>query len=224
MNSSQYYLSYVIPIVTYGFLGVEVVAITAYEARDLRSLRLPSQTIAYFIVFLYLFCGIGEFLNVKWTDGDLPPLYGGINKDSAASNGPIARTRAIIVIAAFKAGYKKMAGFLNGCMIFSALSASNTALYVASRALYGMTWEIRNRGNRENRAQEIQTLEIHPRPWLSWLGAMGTVWHKSGVPMLALVISAISFFWLPFLQLRKGYAIADVFIQYSRSRCLLISS
>ena len=143
---------------------------------------------------------------MKWTDGDLPPLYGGINKDSPASNVPTARTRAIIVIAAIKAGYKQMPGFLNGCMIFSALSASNTSLYIASRALYGMT------------------REISPWRWFSWLRAMGTVWHKSGVPMLALLVSAISFFWLPFLQLRKGYAVADVLIRYPRSRCLLILS
>lgn len=85
-----------------------------------------------------------------------------------------------------------MPGFLNGCLIFAALSAANTSLYIASRALYGMT-----------RA-------INPWKWFGWLKLLGTVWHKSGVPMWALVASALSFGWLPFLQLKGGYAIADV--------------
>lgn len=192
------HLSYVFPFIAYGFLGVEVTAVSAFEARDLRSLRIPSQTIAYFIFLLYLFCAIGEFLNVDWNNPDLPPLYGGINREAGTSVIPSPRSRAITVIATIQAGYKALPGFLNGCIIFSALSASNTSLYIASRTLYGMT---RN---------------VSPWQWFSWLKPIGTVWHKSGVPMLALLLSAISFFWLPFLQLKGGYAIADVLIPCSR--------
>ena len=169
-----------------------MIAVTAFEARDLNSLRKSSQLIAYFISALYLFCVIGELLNVEWTNKALPEIFGGLHTDHVEVYGGRSRSRAIIIIAAIEAGYPKMAGFLNGCMIFAALSASNTALYVASRSLYGMTRTI--------------------RPWKCFraLRVLGSVWHRNGVPMWALLISAVAFVWLPFLELKGGYAIADV--------------
>lgn len=185
-------ISYVIPIIAYAFVGLESVSVTAFEARDLRSLRVASRTLSYFVIAIYLFCAIGEFLNIEWSDGALPELYGGINEASANKGQPVHNSRAIIVIAAFKAGYTRAAGFLNGCIIFSALSASNTALYIASRTLYGMT------------------RQINPWRWLRILKFLGSVWPKTGVPMWALFFSFLAFYWLPFLQLHGGYAIADV--------------
>ncbi len=181
--------SYVLPIIAFAFLGVELVSVTAFEARDLRSLRFASRTVAYFVISIYLLCAIGEFLNVEWSDSALPLIYGGINQ---AKGEPIHNSRAVIVIAALRAGYTRSAGLLNGCMIFSALSASNTSLYVASRTLYGMT------------------RKINPWKWFGFLKFLGSVWHKTGVPMWALFVSFIAFYWLPFLQLHGGYAIADV--------------
>ena len=66
-----------IPMIAYGFLAIESIAITAFEARDIRSLRRSSQVIAYFVFGLYLFCVIGELLNVGWTNKALPEIYGG---------------------------------------------------------------------------------------------------------------------------------------------------
>lgn len=198
---------YVVPIIAYAFLGVELVSVTAFEARDLRSLRFASQTVAYFVIAIYLFCAIGEFLNVEWTDGALPQIYGGINQASVKVGEPVHNSRAVIVIAAFRAGYTRTAGLLNGCMIFSALSASNTSLYIASRTLYGMT------------------RKINPWKWFRILKFLGSVWHKTGVPMWALFISFIAFYWLPFLQLHGGYAIADLLEIMSISAsvgCLLV--
>ena len=164
-----------------------MIAITAFEARDLRSLRIPSQLIAYFVVVIYLLLAIGEFLNVKWEGTPLPEIYG-INGTSVETS----RSHAVFVIAAAAAGYKRMPGLLNGFMIFSALSASNSSLYIASRALYGMT------------------RTISPWGWASSLKELGSVWHKTGVPMWALFVSFVAFLWLPFLQLKRGYAIEDV--------------
>ena len=164
-----------------------MVSITAFEARDLRSLRIPSQTIAYFVVVIYLLLAVGEFLNVKWVGTPLPEIYG-INGTSVETS----RSNAVFVIAAVAAGYKRMPGLMNGFMIFSALSASNSSLYIASRMLYGMT------------------RTISPGGWISFLKELGSVWHKTGVPMWALFASFVAFFWLPFLQLKRGYAIADV--------------
>ncbi|KAK3175307.1 hypothetical protein OEA41_002554 [Lepraria neglecta] len=156
---------YVVPIIAYGFLGVEMISITAFEARDLRSLRIPSQTIAYFVVSIYFLLAIGEFLNVEWVNSALPPIYGGINEDSVKTVGMPSRSKAVFVIAAVQAGYKNIPGLLNGFMILSALSASNSALYIASRSMYGMT------------------RTINPWRWFSSLKMLGSVWHKTGVPM-----------------------------------------
>lgn len=186
--------SFVIPIIAYGFLGLETLTVTVYEARDLRSIRIPSQVIAYVILALYLFCAIGEFLNVEWRNLALPSKYINpniISKDAGRQNKQIG-AGAIIVVAAFEAGHKKIAGVLNGCIIFSALSAANSSLYVASRVLYGMT---RN---------------IHPRSRFAIFRGLGSVWNKTGVPIRALWVSFLAFAWLPFLRLRGGIAIEDV--------------
>ncbi|KAL8796006.1 MAG: hypothetical protein Q9195_001582 [Heterodermia aff. obscurata] len=198
---------YVMPMITFGFLGIEMIAITAFEARDIRSLRRPSQMIAYCIAAIYLFLVIGEILNVSWTNQALPDIYGGSSKDSVTTKKVHFRSRAIIIIAAISGGYAHLPGFINGCMIFGALSCANSSLYIASRALYGMTRVI--------------------NPWkrLRWFRLLGTVWHKNGVPMWALLASALSFGWLPFLQLKGGYAIADLLEIMSVSAsvsCLLV--
>lgn len=182
------------PIIAYGFLGLETMTVTAYEARDLRSLRRPSQYIAYFILALYLFCAIGEFLNVEWTNKALPSKYVNAITNGTETQGSSTQigSGAIIVVAAFEAGHKKIAGLLNGCLIFSALSAANSALYVASRVLYGMT------------------RSIGPRSRFAIFRGLGNVWNRTGVPVRALWVSFVAFVWLPFLRLKGGIAITDV--------------
>lgn len=192
--------SLVIPIIAYGSLGMETLTVTAYEARDLRSIRIPTQVIAYVILFSYLFCAIGEFLNVEWTDSALPSKY--INRKTFSDDTGKQNTKigagAIIVVAAFKAGHKKIAGLLNGCIIFSALSAANSSLYMASRVLYGMT------------------RDIHPRSQFAIFRWFGSVWNPTGVPVRALTVSFLGFVWLPFLRLKGGIAIEDVGFYHRR--------
>jgi amino acid transporter len=131
-------------------------------------------------------------LNVGYTDPELPIIYDGTGNNTVASTDSPGTSRAIIIIAALKGGYKQFPGLLNGCMMFSVLSAANTALYISSRAMYGMT------------------RTIHPWKGFRWLRMLGTVWHRNGVPMWALFISAIAFFWLPFLQLKANYTITNL--------------
>ena len=181
--------SFAIPLVAYSFQGVEVIAVTAFEARDASALRWPSRSIAYVVFVLYLLCTIGEALNVAWNDTHLPAIYDG-PPTQTATNPP---TTVIIIVTAFRAGYRSLAGVLNGCLIFSVLSASNTSLYVSSRTLYGITREM---------------------PDTNWFNKqirqLSLVVRGTGVPAAALLFSAVSFFWLPFLQLRGGYALQNV--------------
>ncbi|KAG8531717.1 uncharacterized protein KY384_003349 [Bacidia gigantensis] len=184
---------FVIPLISYGFLGVEMISVTAFEARDLVSLKRPSQMIAYFILALYLFVTLSEFMNVKWTNDNLPDLFGAGGKDSSTyAGGTRLRSHAIVVIAALEARYKHAPGILNAFMIYSTLSAANSALYISSRTLHGMT------------------LKIKKTSRISIFRGLGSVWQKTGVPMRALGVSCGAFVWLPFLQLRRGIAVAEV--------------
>jgi amino acid transporter len=195
--------------VAYSFQGVEVIAVTAFEARDASALRWPSRWIAYVVFLLYFLCTIGEALNVKWSDPHLPLIYGDpVAKNSTMNMNP--PTTSVIIFTTFLAGYQSLAGFLNGCLIFSNLSAANTSLYVSSRTLYGITREM---------------------PDTNWLNKqirrLSLVVPRTGVPAAALLFSAVSFFWLPFLQLKGGYALQDLIdiISVSASiACLIVWS
>ncbi|KAN0066848.1 Amino acid permease/ SLC12A domain containing protein [Elaphomyces granulatus] len=169
---------FAIPLVAYSFQGVEAITVTAFEARDASALRWPSRWIAYVA------------LNVAWSDPHLPLIYDDLVARNSTMNPPTSR---VIIFTTFLAGYQSLAGFLNGCLIFSVLSASNTSLYVSSRTLYGITREM---------------------PDTNWLNKqirrLSLVVPRTGVPAAALLFSAVSFFWLPFLRLKGGYALEDL--------------
>ncbi|KAL1979980.1 hypothetical protein VTN96DRAFT_4845 [Rasamsonia emersonii] len=184
---------YAIPLVAYSFQGVEIIALTAFEARDAAAIRWPSRWIAYVVVVLYLLCTVGEALNVCWKDTNLPYIYSGAGNSTTASPPLNPPSNSMVIIAAWKSGNQNFAGFLNACLIFSALSASNTSLYVGSRTLYGITREMPDTNWFNRRIKRLS------------LVVKGT-----GVPAAALLFSAVSFFWLPFLQLKGGYALEDL--------------
>lgn len=181
-------------MLAFGFLGIETVAVTAFEARFSKSLRFPSQAIAYIVLALYFFCMLGQVVNVSWTNDHLPLIYGGIgdsNTDTQDLSNPASSV--LVIVAIWNWGNKPLAGFLNGALIFSVLSASNTSLYVASRTLYGMARQV---------------------PKDSWFGRQlhkfSLVVPKTGVPAAALIFSAVAFLWLPFVNLKRGYAVQYV--------------
>jgi len=184
---------YAIPLAAYSYLGIEIIAVTAFEARTSRGLRWPSQFIPYAVVALYLFCTISEAINIKWTNNHLPTIYGGVGNSSTTSLPDNPRTTSMTVNAAYNAGYKTIAGFINGCLIFSAISQSNTSLYVSSRTLYGISREMPDTNWFLRKLKFLSLVERH-----------------TGVPMWSLVVSYLAFIWLPFLNLVKGYSIQNL--------------
>lgn len=174
---------------------MEIVSICGFEAYDRQSLRFPSKWIAYLVFVLYFSCAIGEAVNVSWSNSSLPVLDERKRDISSTS-----RSKSVLIIAVQQQGISGLPGFLNACIIFAVLSAANTALYVSSRTLFGLT-----RG-------------ISPhRGWpLSWLSKLGTTTPNTLVPAWALVVSAIAFFWLPFLHLKGGLSITEVSLNPAR--------
>ncbi|KAH3979022.1 hypothetical protein HBI38_092300 [Parastagonospora nodorum] len=206
-------VAYVIPMIAFSFLGIESVAVTAFEARSSKSLRLPSQSIAYVALVLYFLCLLGQLLNVSWDNKHLPQIYGGIGNDTQGREKPIpepgSSSMTIIALWAWGAiGHKALAGFLNGAMIFAVMSAGNTSLYIASRTLYGLARDV----PRTTRLGRLANGFSHVVP-------------STGVPARALLLSAFAFIWLPFVSLKSGYAIQYLIeiVQISSSiSCLIV--
>jgi amino acid transporter len=206
--STKRFYSYVIPIVAFGFIGIEAVAVTAFEAAP-ESLRRPSKIIAYFASILYLVCMLSQTFNVSWKHPDLPEIYSGIgevNKRAENSTDPLPMTTILAVIAVREWKKLPLAGFLNGAIIFSVLSASNTALYIASRTLYGMAFRMDDRGL-ARRLRHFSKID-----------------RTTGVPLPALITSWISFIWVPFLSLANDgyvrYASVDKLVRFSADNLL----
>jgi amino acid transporter len=176
----------VIPIVAFGFIGLEAISVTAFEAAP-KSLAWPSRFVAYIASSMYLLCLLSQCLNIPWTNPDLPEIYGGIGKiqkrdDDGGSDASFSNILAIMAIR--KWGKNNLDGFINGAIIFSVLSASNTALYISSRTLYGMALRIQDSSVLGKAAKAFKRVD-----------------HKTGVPLRALVLSWASFIWVPFLSL-----------------------
>lgn len=178
---SKIKLSLVIPLLTYGFLGVESITTTAFEAANRNALRIPSRYVAYLITLLYFLSALGEAHSVSWKNESLPGLR--LRSTNPTTHQP--DSHAVIVLAAQSQGDTKWAAFFTGCMIFFCLSAANTALYISSRTLYGLT----------------RSIGIGERQWyLKWLSMLGTTTPVTRVPGWALLLSAVAFCWLPYVQ------------------------
>lgn len=140
-----------------------------------------------------MLCTIGEALAVSCTDPYLPDISGGASNSTSSSSNSPPKSVSFAINATLAAGYYDLAGFLNGCFIFSVLSTSNSTLYVASRTLYGLARQI---------------------PDSNWIGKkvnrLSLVVRQTGVPAAALFFSAVTFIWLPFLHLNRGYALEEV--------------
>ena len=182
------YASFAITLVAFSFDGIEVVGVTAFEARNLQDLRNPSRLIAYLVFYVYFSYAVSETLNVEWNHHNL-----GLAFQVAPADGNLPASDPLLIIAAKRANLNDLISFLIVFLIFAALSASNTSLYVASRTLYGLARTGRNRSTRWGRFCE----------WLSFE-------TSKGVPIWCVVVSGICFYWLPFTQLLQNQATEDV--------------
>ena len=183
-----------IPLVTFSYIGVELLTVTAFEARDPHELKQPARNIAWLTTVLYCISTGVIVANVSWQDQNLPELFQQAlttistgNKDLMAFSDEEPHTSAAPLIALRRLGLRFLPSFLNGCFIYSALSCANTALYVASRQLYGLTRSI-------TVTSEANML----RRLLAW---MSGVEHRTRSPWPALLVSVVTLYWLPFIRL-----------------------
>ncbi|KAI0889171.1 amino acid permease-domain-containing protein [Annulohypoxylon maeteangense] len=185
-------------IATFSYVGVEIPAAIALEARPPKrkstatesseplddtgnigdTIRFSVKWVTLFACIAYTLSGLLLSLHVVSTNPDLPRV-GWVDQTSTV-------TTSAFVIAAELSRAPGVASAFNGFLVFTALSCANTNLFIASRMLFGL----------------INQIEGGPdEPWylnvLAWLGRT----NSYRVPIRAMAVSALSFIWLPFLQL-----------------------
>ncbi|KAI1806705.1 amino acid permease-domain-containing protein [Daldinia bambusicola] len=178
---------------TFAYVGVEVPAAAALEARPTRAsaqkrsqasnigetIRFSSKWISVFACVAYTLSGILVSLSVDPTDCRLPRV-GWLSYDRCQT------VQSAFVLVAENHGTVQVANAFNAFLVFTALSCANTNLYVASRTLFGLTNQI------DGGPDESWYLNI-----LAWLGRT----NSYRVPIRAMTVSAFAFVWVPFLQL-----------------------
>ncbi|KAL9616720.1 MAG: hypothetical protein Q9160_008441 [Pyrenula sp. 1 TL-2023] len=178
-------------ITAFAFVGVEVVAACALEARP--STRTEhnnvNQTIKFSAVYLpflaaavYVLAGFLVTLDVSAKDSSLPQVSWGGGEAIQSS------TDSAFVLAAQKSRIPALDDVVNVFILVTAISCANTNLFVATRTLFGLTKE----------------LEQGPgqRWYVNMLASFGTT-NNRRVPMKAMLASCI-FLWTPFLLFIKG--------------------
>lgn len=141
--------------------------------------------ISYVAVLIASILALVEYLNIGWQDSRLPsPWF-----QSAERKG----TTVISVLAAKSLTSRILPGFIVGCLIYTTVSASNTVLYVASRALHGLLRSV-----------------PPSAPPLKRLAKFVTSTRRDGTPANAILLSALAFWWLPYTTLASGDSVKDV--------------
>lgn len=190
-------ISIAIPKVTFAYIGVELLTMTAYEARNAGQLRWTAMTIAPQVCVLYVAVVATFVSNVSWDDPRLPQIFNQTAKDAAPITAhAIAprdtsghRSQALPIIALIETGNSTLASVLTAILMYSGLSAANTALYVASRTLYGFA---RNREPGDH-ADIIRRMIFRLSDVVSW----------TGVPLWGALLPAAILYWLPFIHIKE---------------------
>lgn len=190
-----------IPIAIFAYIGVELVTVCAFEARNPSQLMRPAKNIAYIMTAIYLICIGGFVTNVEWFNQSLEqfldqPLvaYPGPN-DTSLGHAPwpfshnSSRADAAPVIAVLQVGIPTLPGIMVGFLVYSGLSCGVTALYVASRTLYGLTRDLS---------------PTDPNWFIRRFATLNVVSSTRHVPVWSLIASLLAVAaWLPFIKLKS---------------------
>ena len=165
-----------------------MIGVTAFEARSLPALRRPSKVLGYVVLAVYLVYAFSEICTISWADGSLQKLPYDVGQATPVSSP--ALLSPILILAANKANNAGLAKAFTGILIYSGISSSNIALYVASRTLYGLF------GSLGHRYAVLKILQQESK--------------NTDVPTWCVLISAFAFWWIPFSQLSNSVATQHV--------------
>ena len=171
-------------------------AATALEARSRDSgptptrspanstIKLSATQLPFIAAVIYFISATLVTSNVPWNNSELPRLGWLAAPTPSCANNKDA-TNSAFVIAAKLSGIPRLGSALTVFLMFTAITAANTALYVASRTLFSLT-----------RRLEVDSRDPH---WKKFLASFGKTNHRR-VPMKAVCASCF-FCWIPFLYL-----------------------
>ncbi|KAF2027485.1 hypothetical protein EK21DRAFT_102555 [Setomelanomma holmii] len=184
-------------IAAFAYVGVEITAASALEARmdetghatRPRAIGKTVKFSAVYISFLagvvYVLAGVLVTLNIEWNDPRLPRMSWVTGPEEES----IGSTASAFVLVAEASRVPGLAGTLNVFLMFTALTCANTNLYVASRTLFSLT----------------RSLDGGPgQSWYTRILAYFGKTNKRKVPLRALTASCI-FAWIPFLYLASEH-------------------
>ncbi|RDA86586.1 hypothetical protein CP532_5991 [Ophiocordyceps camponoti-leonardi (nom. inval.)] len=198
---------------SYAYVGVEVVAASALEAKPNDTARpgnegLISKTVKFSAVYIPILATVAYTLatllaslsndidrcnltGLSWINSTCPDSNRQDNNNNNNNNKQASVFVAIALHSRYNLGINVFTHVINAFVVFSILACANTNLYVASRTLFGLT----------------TGLKVSSNKLLSFLAWFGET-NRRKVPMRAVVFSAVAFMWVPFLQLKNGGPIA----------------
>lgn len=212
----------------FAFLGVEIPAATALEARI--SARPAGKggpvdrSVKFSAIWVPIIAGIIYVLGALLISFDLDPNDSSLPRASwLGSSNTFNSTEynsteynsteySAFVISAKRSaisGHQGLADFINVCLLFTQLTAANTTLYVASRTLFSLT-------------KDIHAHEGSPQ--ITKILAFFGKTNRRKVPMRALGASCV-FCWVPFLYLKDGTtigALLDVLANMGSVSCIMV--
>ncbi|GAW21186.1 hypothetical protein ANO14919_107040 [Xylariales sp. No.14919] len=192
----------------FAFVGVEIVAACALEAKppnsntysgDMAQASVMGSRPGFLVVYFSLIVGVVYTVSGLLTTFSVPrdacglPRLSWLDPDewspycTGSEDVEYLVPSSVFVLAAKLHDSPGLASALNFFLVFTALSSALTNLYIASRALYGLATHLHR--------SDDKFLDI-----LSFFG----VTNHEGVPIRAVMLSAILFIWVPFLRL-AGY-------------------
>ncbi|KAL4975298.1 amino acid permease-domain-containing protein [Aspergillus desertorum] len=189
-------LLYAFSIAAFAYVGVDITAATALEARpDTRrssqdtaaaalmgrwpyiSVRFVATWTSFLVWIIYFIAGFLMSLNVEWNNENLPRLSW---LGSPSAKDEKFKTDSGFVISAVISGIPGLADTFTAIIFVTAVFSANTNLYVASRTLFGLTRRIQGDGWR--------------------IFAFFGKTNNYQVPVRAMLLSLV-FMWVPFLYL-----------------------
>ncbi|KAL8377330.1 hypothetical protein RB595_008155 [Gaeumannomyces hyphopodioides] len=204
-NSRANAFCYALPLVSFSYIGIETFAMAAFEARKMREIRLWSQLTHWTVIVVYFLCTLGIILTVPWEHHSLPLPYDPSGVLKPMCNKVLTTSAVVIGATTVESVFGKsdpcnlgvrlpVASAVTGILMFTTLSAANASLYVASRTLYGLTYQGGSGG-----------------PVRRWLQRnTGVVWQTTGAPAMALFVSLMSWYFIIYLDIARASGTREV--------------
>ncbi|KAH6885938.1 putative proline-specific permease [Thelonectria olida] len=204
-----------ISIATFAYIGVEIVAASALEARWSNSKQntranagpdLVRQTVKFTAVYFPFLTTAAYTLSSLFASFDIDREDEGIARFSWVKHNSTDVTSSFVAVAR-NAKIPGLADAFNVFLVFTALTCANTNLFVASRSLFGLTARLKG-GNRQPRYIRI----------LAFFGQT----NRHRVPIRAVLASAVSFCWVPFVELSGSDKFIEVLTQMGSVSVIIV--